>query len=141
MSPSRLFAELCADLLDHGCAVRFRAPGHSMHPTIENGEAITVEPVKPSQVVPGDILLYSGSSGPIAHRVLRVKRGREDVFLLAGDASTSRDGPVRPQQILGRVVSIERNCRSIDVNSRGARVGQALRLLASRLKSFARPSR
>ncbi|MGH7701795.1 MAG: hypothetical protein ACREMO_01785 [Gemmatimonadales bacterium] len=104
-----------------------------MHPTIENGEVITVEPVEPSEVEPGDIVLYRRRSGAIAHRVVGVERSGEEVFLLAGDASSSCDSPVRPHQILGRVVSIEHDCRCADSRSRRARMWHALHTLLTKI--------
>ena len=45
-----------------------------MHPTIRDGEAITVEPVAPCAVKCGDILLYRGAGRVIAHRVVAITR-------------------------------------------------------------------
>jgi hypothetical protein len=45
-----------------------------MYPTIKNGEVIGVEPVKPSQVKRGDIILYWNGRGVIAHRVIKIKK-------------------------------------------------------------------
>ena len=37
-----LFSEILGDTLNRGHSVRFRAPGDSMHPTICDGDMITV---------------------------------------------------------------------------------------------------
>jgi hypothetical protein len=47
-----------------------------MYPTIRNNEVIGVEPVKPSQVKRGDIILYRTDRGVIAHRVVRIENER-----------------------------------------------------------------
>src|SRR5438034_3842299 len=102
-----MFPDLMTELLRRGNRVRFRAAGASMQPTIEDGELITVAPVEPAAVKRGDILLYQGVRGVIAHRVVRITGSakREDVsYLLRGDASVDRDDPVRPAQVLGRVL-------------------------------------
>jgi hypothetical protein len=76
LSPQHLFADVVVDLLRRGARVRFQAPGWSMYPTIKNGEVIGVEPVKPSQVKWGDIILYRNGRGVIAHRVVRIEKER-----------------------------------------------------------------
>jgi len=44
------------------------------------------------------------------------------IFILRGDASLTCDDPVKEQQILGKVVSVERDDRSIDLYSTSARM-------------------
>jgi len=102
-----------------------------MQPTIEDGEVITVAPVTPMAVKRGDILLYQNELGVFAHRVVRITGSgrREDVvYLLRGDASVSSDDPVRPAQVLGRVLTVQRAGRRIDLTSRRAKWLHAARL-------------
>jgi hypothetical protein len=123
-----MFLEVSTDLLSQGYGVRFRPGGHSMRPTIRDGEAVTVEPVEPGAVERGDIVLYRTARGLIAHRVVLIER-REDstlVFHLRGDASASCDAPVQAEQILGTVVSVERDGRTVSlVNLRAKILGPA----------------
>ena len=136
---SKIFVDLMGELLSPGKSVRFRPHGKSMHPTIQEGEVIAVEPVKPSDVKRGDILLYR-CRGVTAHRVVQVNRsnGSKDalLFRLRGDASSSCDEPVEAQQILGRVVFVERDGRSVALASRGAKRWHKVRRWASRLKGW-----
>lgn len=136
------FADLTAELLSRGNTVRFRAGGTSMVPIIRGEEVITVEPVVPSDIRPGEIILCRLERGVTAHRVLQVNRqsvppsnrsrGEALEFKLRGDASSSCDEPVRQQQILGRVAAVERGGRAINLTGRRAQVLQRLRVLASR---------
>jgi len=107
-----------------------------MHPTIWEGEAITVEPVDPSGVKRGDILLYRSCRGVTAHRVVGIERKEENamVFILRGDASGKCDAPVRPAQLLGRVVFVHRGGRPVDLASRRAKALFAARFCGARLK-------
>ena len=132
-----MFLEVSTDLLSQGYSVRFRPGGHSMHPTIRDGEAVTVEPVEPGKVERGDIVLYRTTGGVIAHRVMRIERreDRPEVFHLRGDASTSRDAPVRAEQILGRVVSVERMGRTISLVNLRAKILGPVRVRVFRLKA------
>jgi len=129
-----MFNEITGELLRRGYQVQFRAAGASMQPTIEDGELITVAPVEPAAVKRGDILLYQGVRGVIAHRVVRLRKSAkgEDVrYLLQGDASVDRDDPVRPAQVLGQVLAVQRAGRRIDLTSRRAHWLHAMRLYAA----------
>jgi signal peptidase I len=117
------FVDVVCDLLRRGHSVRFRAKGASMHPTIQEGEAITVAPARPAEIRRGDVVLYRLGRGVIAHRVARVARkpGGALVFIPRGDASQSGDEPVEEVAILGRVVAVERGGRTLNPASSLAR--------------------
>jgi hypothetical protein len=152
--PQQLFIDMSTELLNQGKNVRFRAPGLSMYPAIKEGETITVAPVAPFDIKRGDILLYVVGKKVIAHRVVSIKREQTDfathssanfatkskalnpqlIFTLQGDASPTTDDPVDAQQILGKVVSVERHGRKIDLYSRKARIWHIAYTRASRLK-------
>jgi signal peptidase I len=131
-----LLRDLSADLLGSGYDVRFRAPGQSMHPAIREGETITVRPVSPSAVRPGDIILYRWQQGIIAHRVVGIEKaaGGDFRLLTRGDAAGAQIEPVAPDQVLGKVVSAERNGRRIDLYGIRSKVQRILHPLASRCK-------
>lgn len=151
--PHQLFVELIGELLGRGRRVRFRVHGKSMHPTINDGEMVTVEPVKPSVVKQGDIILYRNPKGLIAHRVVAIAGpggkgptfrppssglSADYLFLLRGDASRSCDSPVESSQILGRVVSVERDGRSSELAGRRAKIWHTVRVFAFRLRGAMR---
>ena len=133
---SSSLAHLSGDLLSLGLGVRFRAPGTSMHPTIRHGDVITVEPVAPSKLKKGDIILHRFQGDIIAHRIVNIeeKNGCGLTFILRGDASTTCDAPVKPEQVLGKVVGLERDNRPIDPNSLRVRVWSMLYLLLVRVE-------
>jgi signal peptidase I len=125
-----MFNEITGELLRCGNRVRFRAVGASMQPTIEDGELITVAPVEPAAAKRGDILLYRSDRGLIAHRLVGLRKSAkgEDVrYLLQGDASVDRDEPVRPEQVLGRVVAVQRGARSKALDTRTANILRLVR--------------
>ncbi len=138
------FGDLSVELLSLGFGVRFRAPGTSMHPTIRHGDLITVEPVEPSNLKRGDIILYRLQNGFIAHRLVNIeeRNGCGLTFTLRGDASTTCDAPVKPEQVLGKVVRLERGHRRIDPYSRIVRLWCMLYLWLARLRRgvFHQPS-
>ena len=122
-------------LLGQGYSVRFSAPGTSMGSTIRDGETITVAPAVPSQIRRGDIVAYRRGYHIVAHRVVRVERHNEGpAFLMRGDAAMSCDPLVTRDQILGKVVAVERRGRQRKVSSRSAKLAYTARVAASRLK-------
>ncbi|MCH7804948.1 MAG: signal peptidase I [Acidobacteria bacterium] len=133
---SNLLLDLTTELLSQGATVRFRPSGRSMYPSIREGEVIAVEPVEASDVKLADIVLYRSERGLIAHRVVEIASRDARVFRLQGDASLSCDRPVAAEQILGRVVGVERNGRSVALASRGAKMWHKARRLASGLKGW-----
>ena len=138
-----MFNEITAELLRRGAYVRFRAIGASMQPTIEDGELITVAPVAPGSVKRGDILLYQSESGVHAHRVVGVVKGTVTIdggdsppYLLRGDASVSCDAPVQLEQVIGRVVAVQRGGRNLALDSRLANLLRLARLKIAKSKAF-----
>lgn len=114
--------------------MRFRPAGHSMHPTIRDGEVLLVEPVVCADVHRGDVVLYRTGERVIAHRVVRVEGG-ESIgysFTLRGDACRSSDEPVSAEQVLGRVVAIERGGRVLTLSRRPQNLRRVARRAASR---------
>lgn len=146
LTPQELFLDLSTELLRRGQSVRFQAPGRSMHPTIKEGETITVVPVAPFDIKRGDILLYLVGKKVIAHRVVSIKRGKSEstthssklnpqqLFILRGDASATCDFPVETQQVLGRVVFVENGDHNIDLYSIRAKILRIARACTSRPK-------
>ena len=136
---SNLLLDLTTELLSQGATVRFRPSGRSMYPSIREGELITVEPVRASHVKSADIVLYRSERGLIAHRVVEIASRDTLIFRLRGDASLSCDEPVEAHRILGRVVGVQRNGRSVALASRGAKIWHKARRLASGVKGWIYP--
>ena len=138
-----MFNEITAELLRRGNRVRFRAIGASMQPTIEDGELITVATVGPGSVKRGDILLYQNERGVFAHRMVGVVKGTVTIdggdsppYLLRGDASVSCDAPVQLEQVIGRVVAVQRGGRNLALDSRLANLLRLARLKIAKSKAF-----
>jgi len=131
-----LFTPLCVRMLEDGHAVRFQAPGSSMHPAIRDGEWVTVEPTRPAFVRRGDVLLYHSVRGLTAHRVVRVvtEEGTRARFVFRGDNAGGLDEPVDFGHILGRVACVERGRRHFDPASVRAQVASEAWCLIAALK-------
>ena len=108
-----LLLKLSRDMLEKGKSIRFQAKGWSMHPFIRDGDFIVVSPVKSSSIRKGDIVFYSNAENKIiVHRIIRKykQKGRMTV-LVKGDASFSSPEKMDIQNVLGKVIAIERNGR------------------------------
>lgn len=131
-----MFLEACAQLLAEGCAVRFRAEGTSMLPTIADGELLLVAPAAAAAVRRGDILLCRCPAGAVAHRVTEISRdpGGGLQFRLRGDGKLGCDAPVAAAAVLGRVVAVSRNGRLVRLGGPAARYRRAFRAAATALR-------
>jgi len=151
MRYSQVFQQIRVGLLSRGHGMRFRATGSSMHPTIRDGEVIAVEFVEPRDVKRGDILLYRNTKRVLAHRVVAILNPRFSIldplssldppssiltpsphysFILRGDASSTCDAPVESGHVLGRVVAVTRNRRSIVLKGARAKLMHDMRVYA-----------
>lgn len=133
MSTGPGFTATCAALLRAGESVRFAATGRSMAPAIRDGDLLTVTPVEPGAIRPGEVILYRGARGLLAHRVLA--RLADGSLQLRGDAIGSELEGVPADRILGRVVAV--NGKAARARGGPGPVWLALRLV-SRLVRRAR---
>ena len=131
LSPHQIFEDWVTVLLALGHRVRFRAKGTSMSPTIQDGDAITVEPVAPVTIQVGDVVLYRSKRGVTAHRVVGIdSQALSGVGLgLRGDASSCSAEPVQWQWVLGKIASVDGDGR------RKRKIVRRLGLYHSRAKS------
>lgn len=100
------FQDVTRDLLTEGYAVRFHAPGSSMAPAIRDGDVIVIVPAAHHHIEIGDIALFQTPTGLRAHRL--TARAAAGDLIFRGDAAPDADAPVRPESVLGKVVSVER---------------------------------
>jgi hypothetical protein len=109
-----------------------------MFPTIREGDAITVAPIAPDSVRRGDIILYRLKCGVVAHRLIKIERNREGSFrfLFRSDTWGIRDEPVLAEQILGKVISVERSGRKIQVYNGKMKMRLLTHLVASRFRRW-----
>ncbi len=105
--------KLSGDLLNRGTSIRFQAKGFSMRPFIREEDFITVSPIENSSISIGDVVFFvSADDQIIVHRVIRkYKKDGRVTLVVKGDASFGSPENVDIQNILGKVVAIERNGR------------------------------
>jgi len=104
--------ELAAEKLRAFGMLRLKVKGWSMVPTVWPGDTLVIEAADHSTVCPGDIVLFARHQRFVAHRVV-VNSSSGRGIETRGDAMTQMDAPISTREVLGRVVSIERNGKSI----------------------------
>ncbi len=107
MLSSRELTPIFRAVLDQGHSLRIRAYGRSMLPFIRDGDDLTIAPLEDGEPHVGHVILYHRpeSQRQVIHRVIG-QTGTD--WLVRGDNSMGTDEVVRPENILGRVMRVER---------------------------------
>ncbi len=104
------------EILESGKAVQFKPQGYSMYPVIVPGrDAVIVQKEDPAKLKRGDVVLYRRDKSILV--IHRICRKNENGYYMVGDNQTEIEGPLRPDQIKGKMVTLIRNGKEIDVNS------------------------
>lgn len=88
-----------------GGSLELRILSSSMWPTIRPAERVRVTPVGTRQLRRGEVVLVQLGGRPTVHRIRRVG----DEITTQGDAARSPDPPLSKNDVLGRVVAVERH--------------------------------
>lgn len=89
-----------------------RVSSGSMAPLLQVGDEVGVQPVKPRQLRPGDIVVISEHDQFLTHRFIGLRQGPSGpVIITQGDRVRLVDRPWTEQQLLGRAVSRRRQSR------------------------------
>lgn len=113
--PGPVLVALLRAALERGASFHFEAPGPSMSPFIQDGDAIMVSPLAGASPGCGDVVAFlrPDSGKLVVHRVV----GQQgDAFLVRGDStavSIAAYELVPAASILGRVTKVERNGRPV----------------------------
>ncbi len=99
-------------LLKDGNTVQTVINGYSMYPMLMPGrDYVILEPFEGEQPRRGDVVLYRrDGSILVLHRIWRIRR---DGIYMVGDNQTQVEGPLRPDQIRGRLAAFIRKGKYI----------------------------
>ena len=122
-------------LLKDGYSIRIHPQGYSMYPLfIPKRDEAVIEPVDVNTLQRNDVVLYRRDSGILVlHRIL--KTNPEGIWLV-GDNQTEIEGPLRADQIKGRLCLVIRNGHEISVRSVPYRFLTSLWLFLRPLRPF-----
>jgi len=116
---------LFKEILQNGADLRVRVTGRSMRPFLRGGEVLTIRKTPSPYLRKGDLILFMNSYElPVLHRLLNKRKTVDGSFciLAKGDALMACDEEIHEDNVLGRVLRIERpllsgKTRHIDMNS------------------------
>jgi signal peptidase I len=106
--------------------VRLRVFGTSMVPSILPGDLVLIQRANLNEISQGEIVLFLRAGRLFVHRVINPAGAAtadgfaEPCLITRGDRLRQDDGPVSSSELLGRVVSVERDNRKIDFKSNGS---------------------
>jgi signal peptidase I len=89
-----------------GDTFRLQVTSRSMHPVLQPGDTLLAQVVLPHDLRCGDLLVVPRATDFVTHRLVKKDK---DTWILKGDCSPQPDPAVRPDQVIGRVIEIERN--------------------------------
>ena len=94
-------------LIREGINLRIPVRGSSMFPLLSNGDTVIVS--SPEGLKRGDIIIFKKSEDLICHRIVSIfcSEGRMH-YITKGDAMTVPDRPVMSDDVIGKVIAIER---------------------------------
>ena len=105
LSDEPITAELLAQALQAKGSARIAVNGTSMHPTLQMGWWIYIEPLH-EELKPGEIAVFRGDRYLTVHRLVWIERRPEgETLVFRGDCSRVRDRVPR-SAVLGRVVAV-----------------------------------
>ena len=113
--------QLFINLLREGHVIRSLAVGASMSPSIKKGELLIVKPIALEEAEIGEIVAFrrdESQSVLTTHRVIQKGKERGQRYIITkGDRNLYRDFPLSPQDVLGKVVGIEKKGQVIPLES------------------------
>ena len=115
--------------------------GSSMLPVIESGDSVLIESGA-AGLLPGHLVVFRQGDGLVGHRLLSKVSGK-GLLLTKGDNALRTDPLVAEDEIIGRVIAVQRGDKTLSLNSSSWRL--AGRLIAALMlvwsKSMARIDR
>jgi hypothetical protein len=132
---------LAVEVLRSTGVLRLVAFGHSMLPTLFPGDMLTVKVEPLAEIQAGDVVLFARQGRFFIHRNLRnVRRGSGSLLVTRGDSMPYADEPVTADELLGKIVSVERGARppmSVPPCSRSRRMAGLMMGYSGKLRSLA----
>jgi signal peptidase I len=107
--------ELLGELLRSTGRVSLEVSGASMLPAIWPGDRVTVQACTVGDLRAGDVISFWRDSFLVTHRVESLRGER---ILTQGDSAHAGDPPVAAENLLGRVVGIQRGDRDVSLAQR-----------------------
>ena len=101
-------------LLREGNIIRIKPQGYSMYPLFIPGrDEALIQQAEAETCHRNDVVLYRRDQGILVlHRICKVT---SQGFYMVGDNQCEVEGPLRPDQIIGKLIAVNRNSREFSV--------------------------
>lgn len=106
LSDEPLTAELLAEALARAGSAVIAVNGTSMHPTLQMGWRVFLEPARGVDLRIGEIAVFRGDHHLTIHRLVWRERGADGCLIFRGDHNRTRER-VPPTAVIARVVAVE----------------------------------
>jgi signal peptidase I len=100
----------------------FRIISGSMQPLIDINDRVLVKKIAPSEVKMRDIILFKSNDAFVAHRVIKLEKHNGKTMILQKGDEGVHAGLIAPESIIGKVMTIEKRGRFLDLESGQGRV-------------------
>lgn len=132
--------DLSKEILDRGNLLRIPTVGSSMYPVSRSGDIITIRSTRAADVSIGDVIVYNTGERMVAHRLVsKRKKNNQTLLICQGDTFIRPDPSIRPEQVLGKVVAVSRNSRTIRLDTVKSRLISFLLVKTSLLRPWLYP--
>lgn len=103
-------------LLREGNIIRIKPQGYSMYPLFIPGrDEALIQQTDGTDCHRNDVVLYRRDQGILVlHRICRIT---SDGFYMVGDNQYEVEGPLRQDQIIGKLIAVNRNSREFTVGN------------------------
>jgi len=107
LSDEPITAELLAEALKKSGSAQILVSGTSMHPTLQMGWRVILEPATGADLRPGEIAVFRTEHHLTVHRLVWIETGPDGTMLVfRGDYNRVRER-VAPEAVLARAVAVE----------------------------------
>ena len=120
-------------LLAEGKTIKIKPQGYSMYPLFVPGrDEACIEHTDFSSLKRGDVILYRrDKSILVLHRIWKIT---DNSLYMVGDNQTEIEGPLRADQVRGKLTGFVRNGKFVDVKNRIYRFSSSLWLFLGPLR-------
>ena len=109
MSKSSL-VKITSELLHEDKVLKIRAVGCSMLPLFKENDQFIIQKCVHSKISIGDIVIFERENILTAHRITHITK---EHIITWGDFNLKPDAPIKIDQIIAKVISAERNGKSL----------------------------
>ena len=118
---SAILADILRESMSQGQNPGITLTSNSMYPLLKTGDRISIEPVTPSDLQPGDIITIiddGDRSQLLTHRYWGKQLNGNDLLILTrGDRPLEFDAPFAASKLVGRVISRQRKQHQLNIKT------------------------